>query len=221
MIGCEYMNDIGNKIKLLREEFSWTKRELANRLNVHESSISKYEKNLVDLPLSKIKSLSVIFNVSEAYLMGWSDKKELNPVPKSNGFKLSDIKEIINTKKIPLLGSICAGNGLFAEENLNRFVVVDTESIKADYALTVSGDSMVEANILDGDIAFFKKDFVFESGQIYAVVIKGENVGSIKKVHQKEDKLILEACNKNYSPDIYGVEDVHICGKYKGLLREN
>lgn len=213
--------NLADILKNTMQEKGISLSELARLSNIGKSSIHDYINGKTTPKQNNIFRLAKALNVSEAYLMGWSDKKELNPVPKSDGFKLSDIKEIINTKKIPLLGAICAGNGLFAEENLNRFVVVDTESIKADYALTVSGDSMVEANILDGDIAFFKKDFVFESGQIYAVVIKGENVGSIKKVHQKEDKLILEACNKNYSPDIYDVDDVHICGKYKGLLREN
>jgi transcriptional regulator with XRE-family HTH domain len=59
-----------DRIRESRELLKLTKRELAKRIGVHESSISKYEKGLVDLPLSKITELSRVLKVSESYLMG-------------------------------------------------------------------------------------------------------------------------------------------------------
>lgn len=196
-----------------------TKRELANKLNLHESSISKYEKDLVDLPISKIKDLAKVLKTTPSYLMGWTDSPIDNPAP--NTFTLSDFKEVIRTKKIPLIGNICAGEGLWADENFERMIVVDENTISADYALKVKGDSMIDANILDGDIVFLNKEFDFVNGDIYAVIVKGEDLGSLKKLHKQNNNLILEPCNKNYSPQVYNVDEVFICGKYKGLLREN
>ncbi|AXI27296.1 hypothetical protein CG018_07705 [Gemella sp. ND 6198] len=67
-----------DRIKISREALKLTKRELAKRIGVHESSISKYEKGIVDFPLSKISDLSRVLNVSEAYLMGWTDDINYN-----------------------------------------------------------------------------------------------------------------------------------------------
>lgn len=210
---------LGTKITKLRENNKMTKRELANKLNLHESSISKYEKDLVDLPISKIKDLAKVLKTTPSYLMGWTDSPIDNPAP--NTFTLSDFKEVIRTKKIPLIGNICAGEGLWADENFERMIVVDENTISADYALKVKGDSMIDANILDGDIVFLNKEFDFVNGDIYAVIVKGEDLGSLKKLHKQNNNLILEPCNKNYSPQVYNIDEVFICGKYKGLLREN
>ena len=67
-----------DRIKISRDALKLTKRELAKRIGVHESSISKYEKGIVDFPLSKISDLSRALNVSEAYLMGWTDDINYN-----------------------------------------------------------------------------------------------------------------------------------------------
>ncbi len=208
----------GARIRQIRKEKKITQKYLASILGVHESSITKYEKGTTDMPLSKLKELAKVLDVSESYLMGWTDEKERKQTPPPS-FNLSDIKPIVKTVQIPLIGEICAGNGIYASENLERMLVVDSNTITADYALTVRGDSMIDENILNGDIAFFEKTFNFESGKIYACIVNGENTGAIKKVHQQGSKIILESANKDYTPQIYDIDDVHIVGKYKGLLR--
>ena len=199
-----------NKINLSR---------LSELSNISKSSLHDYLKGKTKPKQKNIYKLSKALNVSEIYLMGWTDSPIDNPAP--NTFTLSDLKEVIRTKKIPLIGNICAGEGLWAEENFERMIVVDENTISADYALKVKGDSMIDANILDGDIVFLNKEFDFVNGDIYAVIVKGEDLGSLKKLHKQNNNLILEPCNKNYSPQVYNVDEVFICGKYKGLLREN
>ena len=81
------------RIKSTRESLKLTKRELAKRIGVHESSINKYEKGLVDIPLSKITELARVLNVTESYLMGWEDND----------------KEAPQGLKIPVLGTVAAG----------------------------------------------------------------------------------------------------------------
>ena len=208
----------GNRIREIRKSKKLTQKQLASLLGVVESSVTKYENGKIEIPLSKLKELAKILDVNDLYLIGLSDEKERKQTPPPS-FNLSDIKPIVKTVKIPLIGVICAGNGIYADENLERMLVVDSNTITAHYALTVKGDSMIDENILNGDIAFFEKTFNFESGKIYACIVNGKNTGAIKKVHQQGNKIILESANKDYTPQIYDIDDVHIVGKYKGLLR--
>lgn len=216
------MNDniiTGNRIRESRKVKKLTQKNLATLLGVVESSIAKYESGKIEIPLSKIKELAKILDVNELYLIGLSDNPKRKPIAPPT-FNIDDIKKTVKTTKIPLVGEICAGNGIYTDDNINKMLVIDSDTISADYALSVKGDSMIDSNIFDGDIAFFEKDFIFESGKIYACIIKGEEIGSIKKVHQQGKKLILEASNKDYAPQVYDVQDVDIVGKYKGLLRK-
>lgn len=212
------METFAVRLKKLLKEKKISQSELSKRTHIGKSSISTYLKGGYIPKQDKIYLIAKVLDVSESYLMGWTDEKERKQTPPPS-FNLSDIKPIVKTVQIPLIGVICAGNGIYADENLERMLVVDSNTITADYALTVRGDSMIDENILNGDIAFFEKTFNFESGKIYACIVNGENTGAIKKVHQQGSKIILESANKDYTPQIYDIDDVHIVGKYKGLLR--
>lgn len=210
---------ISERLKEIMQNNRVNLSRLSELSNISKSSLHDYLKGKTKPKQQNIHRLAKALNVSETYLMGWTESPIDNPAP--NTIDFSDIKEIIRTKKIPLIGNICAGEGLWADENFERMIVIDENTISADYALRVKGDSMIDANILDGDIVFLNKEFNFVNGDIYAVIVKGEDLGSLKKVHKQGKNLILEPCNKNYSPQVYNIDEVFICGKYKGLLREN
>lgn len=115
---------------------------------------------------------------------------------------------------LSILGNICCGDGVLAEENFDGYFFVDS-SIKADYCLRVEGNSMSEANIFHGDIAFIKKSYDIFDGGIYAVVY-GENCNAVlKKVYKQNDGLLLTPCNRNY--DSIFVKDARIVGECIGV----
>ena len=64
------MNLLGNRIKLLRKEFNMTQTDLASRLNLTKSNISKYENGIVEPSLDILRSMSDLFEVSVDYLLG-------------------------------------------------------------------------------------------------------------------------------------------------------
>lgn len=118
-------------------------------------------------------------------------------------------------RQIPILGTICAGNGIYCEENFEGYFFVD-RSIKADYCLRVKGDSMIDANIYDGDFAFIRKNFDFIDGEIYAVCYGTDESASLKKLYKVDNKIMLQPCNPDYAAAFIDVDDVVIVGECIG-----
>lgn len=118
---------------------------------------------------------------------------------------------------IRILGTICAGKGITADENFKGLFFVD-HSIRADYCLEVEGDSMKDANIFHGDIAFLRKNYEFMNGGIYAIVYGAEENAVLKRVYKQGDALLLMPCNQRYAPiTISADEPFTICGELVGV----
>ena len=120
-------------------------------------------------------------------------------------------------RKIPILGSIPAGGPDLAYENIEGYVEVDDVLAgKPDlFALKVKGDSMVDAGILDGDIAIIRKQSSAYKGDIVAALIGDE--ATLKRLRQTKESTYLEAANKNYPPIF---EDFTIIGKLITIVRK-
>lgn len=117
---------------------------------------------------------------------------------------------------VPILGSICAGKGIIAEENYRGMFFVD-HSIRADYCLEIEGDSMKDASIYHGDIVFLRKNYDFINGGIYAVVYGSDENAVLKKVYKQGDLLLLVPCNQLYDPITVPVDEAFICGELVGV----
>lgn len=116
-------------------------------------------------------------------------------------------------RKIPLLGTIACGAPVFAEEHMDGEVDIPSY-IHADFALRCEGDSMINARIFNGDIAYIRKQDTVENGEIAAVLI--ENEATLKRVRLFDDHISLEPENPMYKPFVFWGEDmnsVHILGK--------
>lgn len=194
------MENLGEKIKQARKQKGLTQQKLADIVGyTNRSTITHIEKNLIDIPTEKLHLIAKALNVNVSDL--------IDEQPKGK------------TKSIPLLGEICAGNGIYAKENHLGEIQIDKTIINADFSLKIKGDSMIGENIIDGDIAFFDQHYDFIDGKIYAIIKKGLDTGEIKKVFKKNDKYLLQPCNNNYQPALEDCEDIIICGKFKGILR--
>lgn len=120
---------------------------------------------------------------------------------------------------IPVLGTICAGDGIVANEHFVGQFFIDS-SVHADYALKVKGNSMIDAEIYDGDMAFIKKEFDFRPGKIYAVVHGVDSEASLKKVFEQGDKFILQPCNAAFSPIVVDISECYVVGELVGVYHE-
>jgi repressor LexA len=126
-----------------------------------------------------------------------------------------------NVFKIPILGRIPAGNPDLAYEEIEGYV--DAEDlflgrISQDdvFALRIKGDSMVDAGIMDGDVAVIKKQPHATNGDIIAALL-ADNETTLKRLRQHNRKNFLEAANKNYPPIF---EEFSIIGKLITIIRK-
>ena len=178
------------RIKSAREDLKLTKRELAKRIGVHESSINKYEKGLVDIPLSKISELSRVLNVTEAYLMGWEDEQ------KPQGLK------------IPVLGTVAAGIPISAVEDILDYEEVPQswENQGEFFGLRIKGDSM-QPKMDDGDVVIVRQQSDANSGDTVIALVNGDDA-TCKKLQKTENGIMLVSTNPNYLPMFFTNEEI-------------
>jgi len=132
-----------------------------------------------------------------------------NPAPAAN----NDVLEI------PLHGRIAAGAPIEALEGQSALSVPAALLGPGEhYALEVSGDSMIEAGILDGDYALIQKTEVARDGEIVVALIHDEEA-TLKYLRKENGQIRLDPANAAYAPQVYGAGEVRIQGKMAGLLR--
>lgn len=121
---------------------------------------------------------------------------------------------------IPLLGKITAGSPIEAIENPNEFFPLPTYLIpknKDVFALNVSGESMINAGIHDGDIVIVEKQNTARNGEI-VVAMNDENEVTLKTFYKEKDHFRLQPENDTMEPII--LNNVSILGKAIGLYRK-
>jgi len=125
---------------------------------------------------------------------------------------------------VPLLGRVAAGQPLLAVENVEDNVRVDRFFIgqsREVFALRVTGESMIEDGIYDGDFVFVKKQLQAERGEIVVAMIEGE--ATVKRYFPEGDKIRFQPANAAMSPIYVHKRDfrsVNIIGVVVGIYRK-
>jgi repressor LexA len=121
--------------------------------------------------------------------------------------------------EIPLHGRIAAGVPIEALESDRTLPVPAALLGPGDhYALEVSGDSMIEAGIFDGDYALVRRTDVARDGEIVVALVRGEEA-TLKYLRRDSGMVRLDPANSAYEAQIYRPEEVQVQGKLAGLLR--
>lgn len=118
---------------------------------------------------------------------------------------------------VPLVGRITAGQPVLAVENIETTYPLPFDLVRNNdvFMLTVEGDSMIEAGILDGDYVVVKKQNTADNGDIVVAMIEEE--ATVKRFFKEKDRIRLQPENKYLEP-IY-CDDAKILGKVIGLYR--
>lgn len=127
-------------------------------------------------------------------------------------------KSVVGSQSgLPLVGSVAAGQPILAEENIDDYVPVPpiAGGDEGEFVLSVRGDSMVDAGILDGDFVVVRPQDTAEDGQI-VVALVGEEA-TVKRFFKEADHVRLQPENKTMEP--IRTRDVSVVGRVVGVLR--
>jgi repressor LexA len=120
---------------------------------------------------------------------------------------------------IPLIGTVTAGQPIFAYENYEDYYTFPTGEFKGDdlFMLRVQGTSMIDAGIFDGDKIIVRRCPTAENGEIVVAMV--DDSATVKRFYRRNGKIILHPENESLSDLIFENGEVSILGKVIGLMR--
>jgi repressor LexA len=122
---------------------------------------------------------------------------------------------------VPLVGRIAAGGPILAEESIEELIPMPRTMVSDGtlFALTVVGDSMIEAGIMDGDTVVVRQQPSAESGEIVAAMIDGEATVKQLKIHHEDDRHEIWLMPRNPSYDPIPGQDAVVLGRVVTVMR--
>ena len=153
-------------------------------------------------------------------------KGYLTTSPGHRGIRLSKkyIEKIKQSEGIPVVGTVAAGLPILAQENIEEYIDPGKIFSRTDgmFILKVSGDSMVDEGIMDGDFVMVRSDSEVANGRIGVVLINDE--ATVKKIYIQKNRIALEPANKTAGyKTMYikkGSDNIRIIGRVTGCFRK-
>jgi repressor LexA len=136
----------------------------------------------------------------------------MNPVQQTLG--------VHRWKEVPVIGKITAGLPIYAQQEWNGSIVIDSDVYRGNnlFALYVAGDSMINAGILNGDLAICEPRQYADNGEIVVALIHQEEA-TIKRFFIQDGRILLQPENPDYPTMQYHFDEVLVQGKVIGIHR--
>lgn len=186
-------SNVGYRIFEARKNKKITRKEIADFLGVHETTIKRYEDgDTKKLPTDRLEKIAKYLNTSIDYLMGWED----------------EAKESNQGIKVPVLGAVPAGIPISAIED-----IIDYEEIPQSWSnqgdffgLRIKGNSMYP-KLENGDVVIVKKQSTADNGDVVIAMVNGDDA-TCKRYKRMDAGIMLTSDNSEYSPMFYTNEQV-------------
>ena len=124
---------------------------------------------------------------------------------------------------VPVLGSVAAGGLVEAFDDVQEVLDLDPVlKTKGLYALTVNGDSMVDAHIADGDVVLMEPVVdprALRDGSVVSALVAGSGT-TLKHFHRQKDQVTLAAANEAYEPIVLSADQVQVQGRLVAVWRQ-
>ncbi|MGN0808268.1 MAG: transcriptional repressor LexA [Candidatus Coproplasma sp.] len=160
----------------------------------------------------KIPSTATCFNI-----MNELAEKGLIVKSKVGANKRRSVSIKQNAVKVPLIGTVAAGEPIFAQENYEDYFSVPSNLFGTEdlFMLTVQGNSMIKIGMLNGDKVIVRKQETAENGEIVVALV--DDSATVKRFYKRDGKFILHPENDDMEDFVF--DNVSILGKVVGLLR--
>lgn len=207
------------KEEIRQKGYPPTVREICSALNIkststaHKDIDSLVKQGYIKKDPSKPRALMVVDNAADAPQSG-TDSAAGQYLSANEGVSHAEVVDI------PVIGRIAAGTPILAEQNIDDSFPVPARFIGSNpsFMLTVRGESMIEAGIMDGDYILVEQQNTARNGDIVVAMVDGfESEATVKTFYKEADHIRLQPENSSMSPII--VKDAKILGKVKGVFR--
>ena len=183
--------NVGQRIFEARKRRKISRKEIADFLQVHETTIKRYEDgNTKKLPTDRLEKIAKYLNTSIEYLMGWEEEQKPQGV------------------KIPVLGTVPAGIPISAVEDILDYEEIPKswENQGEFFGLKIKGDSMLPI-LTDGDIVIVRKQSTADNGDTVIAMVNGDDA-TCKRYERSNNGIMLIPNNSEYSPMYFSNEEV-------------
>lgn len=186
----------------LKNEQDVSISELARRVGMAKSAVSRYFNKTRQFPLNRAQDFAKALNTTTEHILGIKTSEP--PIPQSNGYP---------TVRIPVLGDVAAGVPILAQQDIVGYEDIPADMAKTGeyFGLKIKGDSM-EPKIHDNDIVIVKSMSDAENNDIVIAMINNE--ATCKRLHKYSNSVVLTAINSDYKPiEVTPDENIQILGK--------
>jgi len=187
---------VGEMIREARQARGISLRQLAGRVGIHFSHLSKIENGKDTIGRDSLAKIAEELGVDPDLLLGESGHQ---------------------TVPFRILGSVAAGVPIEAIENVETFDLSKIFDPHGHFLLRVKGDSMILDGINDGDMAIVRHTTVARNGDTVVAVIDGE--ATLKRFKKQGRNVILIPANERLKETVYPASRVEIRGVFVGLIR--
>lgn len=204
------------RLKAARQHKGLSQTEMATQLGtgITRSGVAKWETGAetAEPEYETLVQLADFLGVTVNYLLGLTERMEPER-PIANLFPVEAMRTV------PVLGTIAAGQPILAVEDGSEAITLPADMLPATdvFALRVQGDSMIEEQIYDGDLALIEHMPVVSDKTIAAVLVDDE--ATLKMVRYLDDNVVLMPANPAYRPMIYRPDEVRILGKLRMMVQ--
>lgn len=183
-------SEVVELVKKLTAEQNMSMSELARRVGIAKSAISRYFNGTRELPLNKIGDFASVLHTTPDYLLGMEDSQPTQGL------------------KIPVLGTVAAGIPISAVEDILDYEEVPQswENQGEFFALKIKGDSM-EPRMESDDVVIVKQQSDANSGDTVIVLVNGDDA-TCKRLQKTDNGIMLVSTNPKYPPMFYSNEEI-------------
>jgi len=205
------------RVKAARQQKGISQSELAALLGtgITRSGVAKWEvdSETAEPDFETLVQLADTLGVTVNYLLGLTERME----PERTIANLIPVEAMC---QVPVLGTIAAGQPILAVEEAGETIALPADMLPSNevFALRVRGDSMIEEQIYDGDLALIEQVPAVADKTIAAVLVGDE--ATLKTVRYLDDHIVLMPANPDYRPMIYPPGEVRILGKLRMVVQQ-
>ncbi|MCD7734774.1 MAG: helix-turn-helix domain-containing protein [Clostridiales bacterium] len=192
----EQQERLGERLRTLMEERHLNYEALGRLLGMKPQTLNRYVLGKREPKATVATQMAIRLGVSPLWLQGYDVPREPS-------------EETVcppGEQLVPILGVIKAGIPAIAQQQVTGYTSADVPRPQEYFYLRVSGDSMINADIRDGDLVLIHQQSVAENGQIVACIVEEEDA-TLKRFRRQGDWVFLQPENPGYETRIIPVSD--------------